>query len=542
MAEKVVSIIGGGPAGLYAARLLKLRRPNWSVTVHERSTHDDSFGFGVSLTGSALASFEAADAESHREIVELGVAAPSAEFRLPTGDVRIPEFSRGVAVARKDLLRTLVRLCRSCGVDLRDGSTAEVDDLRRTSDIVVIADGAGSTSRARLRDELGVRESFARDAFIWCAAEVPLKAATFVPVATEHGVFATHSYPYTPTMSGHVIEASLPTIAAAGMDIGPRPDGGSDKQALDYLSEVFKDLLDGHALVGNRSVWGRFRWVHCERWHHDNIVVIGDAAATAHMSLGSGTKHAMESAISLADALVAEDDVQSAFARYEQRQGPATAQLQDRSWRSSQWWQSIDHRLELPPSRLALSYLTRAGAMSVDKLLGSAADLMTDTAAAVADGGTPPDLDPGSFEHWVLGQPLQVRPDVQVTHRLIGPGTPNVVIAAGEQQARAERRRDPAAVVLVDLTVAISDTWGDEAAALVARTRSYVAAGADGVRLDGESTRQALLDRIALAERIATATSATVAVTGPDEHRTDLVEGLLAGRLDLVVPSGPTAE
>ncbi|MBC3192173.1 FAD-dependent monooxygenase [Pseudonocardia sp. C8] len=534
MAEKIVSIIGGGPAGLYAARLMKLRRPDWSVTVHERSTHDDSFGFGVSLTGRALASFRQADEESHQEILALGVAAPSAEFRLPTGTVRIPGFSRGVAVARRDLLGLLVRLCRASGVDLREGSTADVDELRRHSDIVVVADGAGSPSRSRLREELGVRESFARDAFIWCAAEVPLDAATFVPIETEHGVYATHSYPYTSTMSGHVIEASLETVQAAGMSVGPRADGGSDMVALEYLSEVFSEILKGQPLIGNRSVWGRFRWVSCERWHHDRVVVIGDAAATAHMSLGSGTKHAMESAISLADALVAEDSVPDAFARYEQWQRPATAELQDRSFRSSLWWQSIDRRLDLAPSRLAVSYLTRAGAMSLDKLLASAGGLTTDAATAVGGGATPPDLDPAAFERWVLERPLSVRQDVELARRLIGPDTSDVVTVAGEREAREQRHLRPGAVVLVDLTVDTGDAWGDEAAAVVTRARACLAAGADGVRLVGKPTRDALLDRLALAERIRTTTRATVAVSGPDEHRTDLVEGLLAGRLDLV--------
>jgi anthraniloyl-CoA monooxygenase len=386
MAANNVSIIGGGPAGLYAARLLKLRRPGWSVTVHERSSVDEPFGFGVSLTGGALDSFRAADPETHRAIVDVGVAAPSAEFRLATGTARIPEFSRGLAVARRDLLRLLTTACRSVGVELRQGVTAEVRELSRSCDVVVVAEGAGSPSRTALREELGAREHFARDAFIWCAAETVLDSAVFIPAETEHGVFATHSYPYTATHSGHVIEASLATIESAGMTVGPRPDGSSDERALAHLADVFKDLLDGHPLIGNRSVWGRFRWVRCDRWHHQNVVVIGDASATAHPSLGSGTKHAMESAISLVDALSGTDDTEEAFARHEATQRPATARLQDRAYRSSLWWQSIDRRLALSPTQLAFSYLTRAGAMPLDRLLASAPELTLGAAGALETG------------------------------------------------------------------------------------------------------------------------------------------------------------
>jgi anthraniloyl-CoA monooxygenase len=533
MAGRVISIIGGGPAGLYAARLLKLRRPTWSVTVYERSARDEPFGFGVSLTGSALASFRAADEWTAHGITDLGVAAPSAEFRVPRGSVHIPEFSRGVAVARRDLLELLASACESAGVVLRRGRAADVRALRQESDIVVVADGAGSPSRAALRDELGAHEEFARDAFIWCAAEVPLTSAVFIPVATEHGVYATHSYPYTATRSGHVVEAATATIEAAGMSIGPRSDGGSDTVALDYLAEVFKELLDGRPLIGNRSVWGRFRWVRCDRWHHGNVVLIGDAAATAHMSLGSGTKHAMESAIALVDALAEGGSLDDAFARYQATQRPATDQLQDRSLRSSLWWQSIDHRLDLTPARLAVSYLTRAGAMSLDKLLGSAAELTTDAARAF---GEPPPAGQGAeaFKDWLIHRPLRVRDGVVLGHRRIGEDGTDVVTVSGIDEIAAARSRTGASVVLVGLAAETPDPWGPAGDELVERAAAAVAAGADGVRLDGPSRRDTLLDRLAVAERVRTESRTVVAVVGPAEFRTDLVEGLLAGRLDLI--------
>lgn len=530
MAGKIVSIIGGGPAGLYAARLLKLRRPEWSVTVYERAERDEPFGFGVSLTGSALASFEAADRETHAEIAALGVAAPSAEFRLGAATVRIPEFSRGIAVARRDLLRVLADACRSAGVDLRSGTRADVHELRRRSDVVVVADGANSPSRAALHDELGAHESFARDTFIWCAADVQLDCAVFIPVETEHGVYATHSYPFTGTRSGHVIEASPETVRAAGMSIGPRPDGSSDAQALQYLADVFKDLLGGAPLIGNRSVWGKFRWVRCDRWHHENVVLIGDAVATAHFSLGSGTKHAMESAISLADALTTTESLPEAFARYEATQRPATAQLQDRAWRSNLWWQSIDQRLDLTPAEMAVSYLTRAGAMSLDKLLASASGLITETVRSAGDN---PPTETAAFGEWLTHRPLRVREDVVLEQRLLGRDVDAVVVVAPGEVAAA-RARQAAAVILAELTVDTGDPWGADATTLVRRADAAIAAGADGVLLDGGPERGALLDRIALAERIRRSSGMPVAVRGPAGFRGELLEGLLAGRIDLI--------
>ncbi|NKQ52371.1 NAD(P)-binding protein [Amycolatopsis sp. K13G38] len=530
MAGKIVSIIGGGPAGLYAARLLKARRPGWSVTVYERAERDEPFGFGVSLTGSALASFEAADPETHAAIAALGVAAPSAEFRLDGRTVRIPEFSRGVAVARRDLLRVLASACRSAGVELLSGTRADVGELRRRSDVVIVADGANSPSRAALRDELGAHESFARDTFIWCAADVPLDCAVFIPVATEHGVYATHSYPFTGSRSGHVIEASPETVAAAGMSIGPRPDGSSDEVGLEYLAEVFKDLLGGAPLIGNRSVWGKFRWVRCDRWHHENVVLIGDAVATAHFSLGSGTKHAMESAISLADALTTTESVPGAFANYEATQRPATAQLQDRAWRSNLWWQSIDQRLHLTPAEMAVSYLTRAGAMSLGKLLGSASGLIAETSRSFGEN---PPSEADAFGEWLTHRPLRVREDVVLEHRVLGQdgGAVAVVPPGGVAAARA---RQAAPVVLAEIIVDTDDPWSANATALVKRADAAIAAGADGVLLAGRPERAPVLDRIALAERIRLSAHVPVAARARAEFRSELLEGLLAGRIDLI--------
>ncbi len=210
-------------------------------------------------------------------------------------------------------------------------------------------------------------------------------------MTTEHGTFVAHAYPYAEDHSTFLIETDEETWRRAGFDAttDQTPYDEDDRVSLDYLSDAFADHLQGHRLLGNRTRWLRFRTVTCERWHHRNVVLLGDAVHTAHYSIGSGTKLAMEDGIALVDALDTAGDLVAALANYESVRRPAVEHLQATALRSMRWWDSFATRLDLPVERLWVAYMTRAGKVTLDRFAASAGDVVR---AALAR--TPPARSP----------------------------------------------------------------------------------------------------------------------------------------------------
>src|SRR6202012_4637562 len=302
--ERRVRVVGGGPAGLFAARLLKRAWPGWEVRLHERLPAEQTFGFGVGLSGRTLTAVRDADPEVGADLIEASWPFSVAEFRLPQGTAAIPGFHSGVAIGRATLLRVLARRAEAAGVKIERGSAPTGPELTAQADLVIAADGVGSDLRSELADQFGPSVALARSNFFWCGSPVQLPGTVFMPGRTEHGVFTVHSYPYSAQRSTFVIDASDETLAAAGLDHPAfTGDGDSDEPALAYLSAAFAELLDGRPFTGNRSRWTKFRTVRCARWSAGPVVLLGDAAATAHPTIGSGTKLALESAIALVTAL-----------------------------------------------------------------------------------------------------------------------------------------------------------------------------------------------------------------------------------------------
>ncbi|MCW3013040.1 MAG: putative tryptophan hydroxylase vioD [Solirubrobacterales bacterium] len=514
MAPLRVRVIGGGPAGLFAARLLATDHPGWDVRLYERLPPDDTFGFGVGLTGGLLSALRAADPVVHDAITGAAFPFSGAGFQLPHGSVRLGQFHAG-AIARAKLLRLLLDLAVDAGVTAEIGVTCDVAQVRAEADLVIAADGVSSGTRDLLRSPLGVDESLGRGRFIWCGSETALDGTVFQPVKTEHGLYVAHAYPYAEGRSTFVIETDAESLTRAGCEQTTfADDSASDDRALDYLSDAFAELLEGGRFVGNKSRWMQFRTVRCERWSDGNVVLLGDAKATAHPSMGSGTKLALEDAIVLADVLrhIGDEHPVEHLAAFEAQRRPGVERIQVRAQRSQLWWESFGERLDLTPARVAVAYLSRAGAVSLEDLLATAPELVAQAVAewAEVDPGEVPSRD---LATWVLNRPI-AQPGPWNGSRVMPPD-PSFGASA--------------------ITVCSGDPWGGEAEALVSQARALERSGAGVVSLGGGRTRENLLDRLAVGERLRKEVGVPVAVVSEPDQLDDVADGLVAGRADLVI-------
>ena len=532
-----VEVIGGGPAGLFAARLIKERMPHASVRVSERSVPDETFGFGVAFTARTLRVVAEAERATFDRLVEASVPMPQQEMLIDGVSVRAKGTGGGIAIARSRLLAVLLDEAVRAGVDVDLGVERDLDDVR-DADLVIAADGVGSRTRAGLAEHVGGRVVPGRGVFMWLGCATRLRSNLFVPVRTEHGLFTIHGYPYAEGRSTLGIEADVGTWRRAGMDTATErtPLTESDAFSIGYLQAAFADALGGAELLGNRSRWMHFRTVSLPRWYHGNVVLIGDAAHTAHYSVGSGTKMALEDAIVLADSLTSGEDLSLAGAlrQYEEIRRPRVEALQDAAVRSQRWWDSIGHRLDLPAPQVMLAYLSRGGVVSISRLVESDPGLLRAGLAAFA-GVEPTDGELGDVRSWVLSRPYEgaalrtggrvLDDDGQAGYREVQ-GEPFAVTAL--------RAACPDEALAAVLGTDVADPWSPAADEVLDRCFALAEAGADGVRLGGRPGRPALLDRLALAERIRRQTTLFTVVGAPAGHIDDLVDGLVAGRADLV--------
>ena len=532
-----VEVIGGGPAGLFAARLIKGRMPHVTVRVTERSVSDDTFGFGVAFTARTLRVVAGAERATFDRLVEASVPMPQQEMLIGGVSVRAKGTGGGIAIARSRLLAVLLDEAVRAGVDVDLGVERNLGDVR-DADLVIAADGAGSRTRAELGEHLGGRVVPGRGVFMWLGCATRLPSNLFVPVRTEHGLFTIHGYPYAGDRSTLGVEADVRTWRRAGMDTATdrTPLTKSDAFSIGYLQKAFAGVLGGAELLGNRSRWMHFRTVSLPRWHHDNVVLIGDAAHTAHYSVGSGTKMALEDAVVLADSLTTgeEPSLAGALRRYEEIRRPRVEALQDAAVRSQRWWDSIGQRLDLPAPQVMLAYLSRGGMVSAARLADSDPGLLRAGLEAFA-GVEPTDDELADVQAWVLSRPYEgaalrtsgrvLDDEGQAGYREV-PGEPSAVTA--------QRTAYPDEALAAVLGTDVDDPWSPAADEVLGRCLAVAEAGADGVRLIGRPGRPALLDRLALAERIRRQTKLFTVVGASAEHIDDLVDGIVAGRADLV--------
>ena len=355
--------IGGGPAGLYFAILMKQAHPGAEIVVYERNRPDDTFGWGVVFSDETLGAFEEADPESFSEI--------TANFKYWRD---IETYYRGTcttstghgfaALSRKKLLQILHARCRALGVTLEfEREVASLDELA-DADLILGADGVNSWVREHLAEHLQPTIDWRRCRFSWLGTDKPLEAFTFIFEETDHGLFQIHAYPFEDGLSTWIVECRDEVWRRAGLD------EASEDDTVAFCQKLFAEHLGGHRLLANRSLWRRFPTVRCATWHHGNVVLLGDAAHTAHFSIGSGTKLAMEDAIALAAAFerFGTADVPAVLAAYQEARWVDVIKLQKAAQTSLEWFENSQRYMGQPPIQLTFNLMTRSKRITYDDL------------------------------------------------------------------------------------------------------------------------------------------------------------------------------
>jgi len=348
-----IAIVGAGPAGIYLAILLKRDDPSHRITVFERNRLQDTFGFGVVFSDETLENVGQADPETNEAMAAAAARWEDIEIHY-RGTVTQSTGHRFSGVARKTLLGLLAK--RAMGIGVGFQQQREIHDPADCgpADLVVAADGAGSLIRDRLSDQFRPQLDWRQNRFVWLGTTRPFPAFTFYFKPSPAGLWRAHAYQYAPGHSTFIVEARDETWQASGLSEDDEP------ATVAFLEQLFKEELHGHRLLASRSIWRRFPTVRNATWHAGNVVLLGDAAHTAHFSVGSGTKLAMEDAIALAGALKGGGPIPEALARYEADRRPAVESLQRAAQASLEWFESVERYQNLEPLQFVFTLLTRS--------------------------------------------------------------------------------------------------------------------------------------------------------------------------------------
>ncbi len=357
-----IAILGAGPAGLYLGYLLERRRPDAHITIVEQNPADATFGFGVVFSDRALEFLREDDPETYAAITPKMEAWDDMTLVHRNERIVIDGIGFG-AIGRLKLLQLLQQRLRSVGVAPEFSRAVTSLDEFVGADLVVGADGVNSLVRRSLADEFGASVTYLGNRFAWFGTGQRYDTLTQTFRHTPIGGFNAHHYRYAPGRSTFIVETDEASFARAGFE------RMEESESRSLCQKIFADALDGHPLISNNSVWRRFPLVRNTRWHHGKCVLIGDALHTAHFSIGSGTRLAMEDAIALDRALAEhDDDIAAALPAFEAARRPIVDKLVAGAMASAAWYENFAEHMELAPADFAMSYITRSGRVDLDRL------------------------------------------------------------------------------------------------------------------------------------------------------------------------------
>ena len=365
-----IAVLGAGPAGLYFAYLWKQRHPEAKIEVFEQNPADATWGFGVVFSERALEFLRADDPQTEKIITRRMETWQDVVLCHKGEETRIDGVGFS-AIGRLDFLLTLRDQVRSVGVEPHYNHTIKSLDELKDFDLIVAADGVSSLVRRSFEGDFKTSLSYLDNKFVWYGTTKRFETLTQTFVENEIGTFNAHHYRYSPTMSTFIVECDRDTWLRASFS------EKSPEETKALCEKVFADALGGHPLISNKSVWRNFPWIWNQRWSFRNMVLVGDALRTAHFSIGSGTRLAMEDVIALVKALDTEPgNIRDGLERYEATRKPIVEKLVKAAKASAAWYERFPEHMRLDPLDFAYSYITRSGRVDKARLRRASPKLM----------------------------------------------------------------------------------------------------------------------------------------------------------------------
>ncbi|WP_165435164.1 FAD-dependent monooxygenase [Bradyrhizobium sp. Leo121] len=364
-----IAVIGGGPGGLYFAYLWKRRHPDAVVELFEQNPAGATWGFGVVFSDQALEFLRADDPDTVDAIAPNMESWKNITLNLRGESVEIDGVGFS-SIGRLALLSLLQERVRAVGVTPQFEKPIQSVDALQGYDLIVAADGLNSLVRRSFEGDFGTSLSYSSNKFVWYGTAKRFETLSQTFVKTERGAFNAHHYRYSPTMSTFLVECDRATWHAYGF---ANKDADHAKSVCE---EVFAETLGGQPLISNKSLWRNFPWIWNEHWSFKNMVLIGDALHSAHFSIGSGTRLAIEDAIALTKALESEAHVSTALHRYEAERKPIVKKLVTAARTSADWYEKFPEHMKLDPMDFAFSYITRSGRIDDARLRAMSPNFM----------------------------------------------------------------------------------------------------------------------------------------------------------------------